>query len=466
MTSTSLRLWRTFLAHALLWVVATLAQEDPYKDARHCYDCVYQVSTDSWAPCKGPIAAEGLSSQVVDAPHCFTNCFTKINKNGDIRRGCYDGTYGIDQNLIGCHTQGSDKALYCFCKGDRCNNSPHNVPSYNDTKTYDNSKSYNYDSQPTYIQDPVYEEYPSHNTEVHDVYEPSAREAPSHYNNVDYSPHPHDYNHDSPTYDYDYESSNYNQEPYAEPYDEYSNKHKDHKNGHEHYQRSKGKVKHNHGRDSNIVMKNDQRSYNHDNVDVVYGLEVKPIIHTRKSPIERIEHVNKEKDYEKADLSNYEHNVDVSTANQHIHDGTDIHGSRHGDDFDHHEHGGSDVTNEYVDHTHRQRQLQATHSIGKELEEIANIHPGAAVIEQPHIEHKQTQHFHKYDLGERTIEHHIVEHYVLHHRIKELLRNRHGLDVHNVDPRQVSLIYRLLHPHKAAEWDKEKALLESSHITE
>ena len=67
----------------------------------------------------------------------------------------------------------------------------------------------------------------------------------------------------------------------------------------------------------------------------------------------------------------------------------------------------------------------------------------------------QTQHFHKYNVGERTIEHHIVEHYVLHHRIKELLRNQHGLDVHNVDPRQASLIYRLLHPHKVAELDAQ-----------
>ncbi len=57
--------------------------------------------------------------------------------------------------------------------------------------------------------------------------------------------------------------------------------------------------------------------------------------------------------------------------------------------------------------------------------------------------------------GDRTIEHHIVEHYVLHHQIKENLKNKHGVDVKNVDPRTLSLIYRLLHPHKVKELDKQ-----------
>jgi len=471
MTSSSLKLWRTLFAYALLWVTATVAQEDVYQNARHCYDCVYQVSTDSWLPCKGPIAEKGLSSQVVDAPHCFTNCFTKINQNGDIRRGCYDGTYGIDQNLLGCNIQGSDNALYCFCKDDRCNNSPHKSHPANTTKAIE-PKRYNYDSQPSHIEDPMY--HPTPSTEVHDIYEPAY--TPQHHgNNQDYSPHPHDYNHDPNPQDYDYEPSNYNQEAYEKPYEPYVSKThydqrpdvNDHRPDHEHYTRSKGKHQEGQNRDSEMVEKKDARSYNHDKVDVVYGVKENPVIYTAPAGYPaRIEHINKKRDWETADLNNYEHNVDVSTGKQIRHDGTDIHGSRDGDDFKHSEHGGTDITNEYVDHTHRQRQLQATHSIGKDLQEIANIHPGSSVIEKPHIEHKQTQHFHKYDIGERTIEHHIVEHYVLHHRIKELLRNRHGLDVHNVDPRQVSLIYRLLHPHKAAEWDKEKAVREKFHITE
>ncbi len=57
--------------------------------------------------------------------------------------------------------------------------------------------------------------------------------------------------------------------------------------------------------------------------------------------------------------------------------------------------------------------------------------------------------------GDRTIEHHIVEHYVLVHRIKEILKNKHGVDMKNIDPRTLSLIYRLLHPHKIPELDKK-----------
>ena len=38
----------------------------------------------------------------------------------DIFRGCYKDEWGVDPNKLGCHWQAG--SLYCFCKGDKCNN--------------------------------------------------------------------------------------------------------------------------------------------------------------------------------------------------------------------------------------------------------------------------------------------------------------------------------------------------------
>ena len=48
----------------------------------------------------------------------------KLNSMGcsssDIFRGCYKDEWGVDPNKLGCHVQAGE--LYCFCKGDKCNN--------------------------------------------------------------------------------------------------------------------------------------------------------------------------------------------------------------------------------------------------------------------------------------------------------------------------------------------------------
>ena len=38
-----------------------------------------------------------------------------------ITRGCYSGQYKVDPDRLGCHHQGDNKELYCFCQGDHCN---------------------------------------------------------------------------------------------------------------------------------------------------------------------------------------------------------------------------------------------------------------------------------------------------------------------------------------------------------
>ena len=49
------------------------------------------------------------------------NCERPLDFFSDIRRGCFDGTYGINETLLGCHIQGPHDALYCFCDDDLCN---------------------------------------------------------------------------------------------------------------------------------------------------------------------------------------------------------------------------------------------------------------------------------------------------------------------------------------------------------
>ncbi len=44
----------------------------------------------------------------------------------DVLRGCYKGEFGVDPNQYGCHVQAGQ--LYCFCKGDKCNDKA--VPSH------------------------------------------------------------------------------------------------------------------------------------------------------------------------------------------------------------------------------------------------------------------------------------------------------------------------------------------------
>ena len=38
----------------------------------------------------------------------------------DLFRGCYKGEYNVNPNKLGCSKQNGD--VYCFCKGDKCNN--------------------------------------------------------------------------------------------------------------------------------------------------------------------------------------------------------------------------------------------------------------------------------------------------------------------------------------------------------
>ena len=55
----------------------------------------------------------------------------------DVLRGCYKGEFGVDPKKYGCNVQAGQ--LYCFCKGNKCNNKA--VPSRSNVN-FDNHDSW------------------------------------------------------------------------------------------------------------------------------------------------------------------------------------------------------------------------------------------------------------------------------------------------------------------------------------
>ncbi|CAH1788505.1 unnamed protein product [Owenia fusiformis] len=73
-----------------------------------------------WDKCKGPFDHYQAKAFGIDVWKCHDNCYVRKDPNGHVFRGCYKGEFGVNPNILGCsYQQGS---LYCFCKGDKCNN--------------------------------------------------------------------------------------------------------------------------------------------------------------------------------------------------------------------------------------------------------------------------------------------------------------------------------------------------------
>jgi hypothetical protein len=73
-----------------------------------------------WEPCKGPFSDYDALSRGIDVWDCHDNCYTRLDDNGNIFRGCYKDEYGVDPKKLGCNRQAG--STYCFCEGDKCNN--------------------------------------------------------------------------------------------------------------------------------------------------------------------------------------------------------------------------------------------------------------------------------------------------------------------------------------------------------
>jgi len=73
-----------------------------------------------WDKCEGEFMHEEAEHYGIDVWKCHDNCYTRYDKNGNIFRGCYKGEYNVDPTMMGCNEQ--EKATWCFCEGDKCNN--------------------------------------------------------------------------------------------------------------------------------------------------------------------------------------------------------------------------------------------------------------------------------------------------------------------------------------------------------
>jgi len=407
--------------------------------SRKCYDCVYQRNTKSWGPCEGPIKTQNYV--IVDAPLCQRNCFVKIDKKGDIRRGCYDGTYGIDDTLLGCHVQGPHDDLYCFCSSEECNggapedyqnkgNFSMSIDQFQPLETNkDLTKTYRKEDSTfeIYPKEPEFGEKTLHKTDIAEVKQVDARRSRT-------------------------DVSRPSRTDLSRPFPKFLPPRVQSLNpGGFLYDRART------GED-NSAHKNRQRTDKKNiSFDVVYGVDTQPKVYSSPHLDKPISAIASQRNHEHRKIDDFEHSVDVQTKKEkkgHSSD-VDIHKNVAGDlDISQEENDG--INREFVDHIQRQRELKTTHHVGNNLDSLAHILPGTH-LSDPEVEHKKTQHFHKYNVGERTIEHHIVEHYVLHHRIKELLKDIQGVNAKNIDPRQASIIYRLLHPEKVAQLDAQDA---------
>lgn len=99
--------------------------KDPY-DHYGGYKTIYKTKEvkerlhGGWDKCLGPFDYYKANAFGIDVWDCYDNCYTRVDKKGNVFRGCYKGEYGVNPDLLGCHIQAGD--LYCFCKGDKCNN--------------------------------------------------------------------------------------------------------------------------------------------------------------------------------------------------------------------------------------------------------------------------------------------------------------------------------------------------------
>ncbi|XP_013386364.1 uncharacterized protein LOC106155883 [Lingula anatina] len=102
--------------------------EDPYSrrnNGIHSYEHHVRgglTQFPGWVPCRGPFSHYDAEAYGINVWACSSNCYIRMDKNGHIYRGCYQGEWKVDPYRLGCHKQ--TDSLWCFCEGDRCNNGP------------------------------------------------------------------------------------------------------------------------------------------------------------------------------------------------------------------------------------------------------------------------------------------------------------------------------------------------------
>ena len=73
-----------------------------------------------WDKCHDSFQAKEAFHYGIHRLECQHNCYTRVDKNGNLYRGCYMQEHNVDPLKLGCHYQGG--SIYCFCDEDLCNN--------------------------------------------------------------------------------------------------------------------------------------------------------------------------------------------------------------------------------------------------------------------------------------------------------------------------------------------------------
>jgi hypothetical protein len=391
---------------------------------RRCYDCIYDPAAGQWDQCGKEIQHHTAREIGMDAPLCYSNCFVKQSHAGVIRRGCYDETENVNPELTGCHFQNGE--TYCFCNWDSCNTMVPPVLHGSELGQEVRAEPAHSYPEPAHSYQTLAPEPSKVNYVVDHISSPEGSKVHVSRHNVDGRSYvPGEPDSSSQSFPQGRNSQRYSN------YDSYNTKRDKYKNNFDFDQSQ--------GRDS-------VNSHNEE----VHGIRNLPKVYLVKNG-RILTLAQKRKNYHDFDGNRHEIDVHVQTDKEHADKGRSHyeHGGN-GDNTLHHR-GDDTITREFVDHTQRQRHIESKERDGTSEHNLGKVQ----LDPEPTVKNRQLQHYATFDVGDRTIEHHIVEHYVLHHRIKEKLKNSRGVDIKNIDPRTLSLIYRLLHPHKTPQLDKQ-----------
>jgi len=73
-----------------------------------------------WDKCNGNFTTEEAQQYGIDTWQCSSQCYTRVDSNEQLYRGCFEEAYGVTPSPSGCSMQAG--ALWCFCTGTLCNN--------------------------------------------------------------------------------------------------------------------------------------------------------------------------------------------------------------------------------------------------------------------------------------------------------------------------------------------------------
>ena len=79
-----------------------------------------------WDKCYKSFNIDEAIDYGISRMECEHNCYTRVDKNGNLYRGCFKQEYDVDPQKLGCHHQAG--SIYCFCEDELCNNI--NPPEY------------------------------------------------------------------------------------------------------------------------------------------------------------------------------------------------------------------------------------------------------------------------------------------------------------------------------------------------